>query len=272
MWVFYSLSSGIFNALWTSQIKGKVQKEGALPFTASIRWGVVVLLAPIALLKWSPVSIQWWACTVFSGILESLGIWALARGAKKDYYSSYALSNLTPVFVFLLGYRFLNEKVDLTLGIGVALVVVGALWLYYRGHWSWWGFSASVIGAFSSLSSKWVIGQADPIQHACMSFLVGAVFCTVLSLGSHPGKRISRIRANIWAHRYLTLGSALATYCFYLALFLAPLSRMSPLIRINMVVAFLLSVFHLKERHDWRGRGLGALFILLGILLVIWER
>ncbi len=47
---------------------------------------------------------------------------------------------------------------------------------------------------------------------------------------------------------------------------------MSPLVRINMVVAFLLSVFHLKERHDWKGRGVGALFILLGILLVIWER
>jgi uncharacterized membrane protein len=272
MWVLYSLGSGIFNALWTSQIKGRVQEEGALPFTASIRWGVVLLLSPIAILKWGPVSSQWWAGTIFSGILESLSIWALARGAKKDYYSSYALSNLTPIFVFFLGYQFLNEKVDVTLGMGVALVVVGALWLYYRGHWSWWGFSASVIGAFSSLSSKWVIGQADPIQHACVSFLVGAVFCTVLSLMGHPEKGISRIAANIWTHRYLTLGSALATYCFYLALFLAPLSRMSPLIRINMVVAFLLSVFHLKERHDWKGRGLGALFILLGILLVIWKR
>ncbi len=188
MWVLYSLGSGIFNALWTSQIKGKVQEDRALSFTASIRWGVVALLSPIALLKWSPVSSQWWACTVFSGILESLSIWALARGAQKDYYSSYALSNLTPIFVFFLGYQFLNEKVDMTLGVGVALVVVGALWLYYRGHWSWWGFSASVIGAFSSLSSKWVIGQADPIQHACVSFLVGAIFCTALSMGSRPEK------------------------------------------------------------------------------------
>ncbi len=272
MWVIYALGSGIFNALWTSQIKSKVQQEGALPFTASIRWGVVVILAPIAILNWIPVSIKWWACTVFSGIFESLGIWTLARGAKINYYSSYALSNLTPIFVFFLGYRFLNEKVDVALGVGAALVGFGALWLYYRGHWSWWGFLASVIGAFSSLSSKLVIDQADPIQHACLSFLVGAIFCTGFSVGSHPINSIRRITANIWAYRYLNIGSALATYCFYLALFLAPLSRMSPLVRINMVAAFLLSVFHLKERHDWKGRGLGALLILFGILLVIWKR
>ena len=272
MWILYSLGSGVFNALWTAQIKGKAQKEGALPFTASIRWGVVALLSPIAIWKWSHVSPQWWACTVFSGVLESLSVWTLVRGAKKDYYSSYALSNLTPIFVFFLGYKFLGEKADLALAIGVILVVVGAVWLYYRGHWSWWGFSASVIGAFSSLSSKWVIAQADPIQHACMSFLVGAIFCTVLSVGSHSKKMMKPIVVNIWAHRYLAVGSAFATFCFYLALFLAPLSRMSPLVRINMVVGFLLSVFHLKEQQDWKGRGLGALLILFGILLVIWGR
>jgi uncharacterized membrane protein len=201
-----------------------------------------------------------------------LGVWTLARGAKKDYYSSYALSNLTPLFVFFMGYQFLGEKVDLALACGVGLVVVGALWLYYRGHWSWWGLSSALIGGLSSFSSKWVIGQADPISHACVSFFVGAVFCAVLSAGDRSKGQMRRISLNIWNHRYLAMGSALATYCFYLALFLAPLSRMSPLIRINMVVAFLLSVFHLKERRDWQGRGLGALFILAGILLVIWER
>jgi uncharacterized membrane protein len=271
MWAFYALGSGVFNALWTSQIKGKLQKEGALPFTASIRWGVVALLAPIAIWKWSPVSVQWWGFTFLSGILESLGVWTLARGAKRDYYSSYALSNLTPLFVFFMGYQFLGEKVDFALGAGVALVVVGALWLYYRGHWSWWGFSSSVIGSLSSFSSKWVIGQADPIAHACLSFLVGAVFCTVLSAFDGPPKIVRRITANIWNHRYLAIGSALATYCFYLSLFLAPLSRMSPLVRINMVVAFLLSVFHLQERQDWKGRGLGAALLLGGILLVLWR-
>lgn len=272
MWVFYALGSGIVNALWTSQIKGKVQQEGALPFTASIRWGVVLLLAPLAIWKWTHVSAQWLIFTAISGVFESLGIWTLAKGARKDYYSSYALSNLTPVFVFLMGFQFLGEKVDAVLATGVVSVVAGALWLYYRGHWSWWGFAASVIGAFSSFFSKYVIGQADPIAHACLSFLIGALFCTLFSLGEKPGRTLTRIAENVWNHRYLALGSAIATYCFYLALFLAPLSRMSPLIRINMVVAFLLSYFHLKERHDWKGRGLGAVLILLGILLVIWER
>lgn len=270
MWALYALGSGIFNALWTARIKPNVQKEGALPFTASIRWGVVLLLLPLTIVHWKPVSVQWWIFTLLSGVFESLSVWALAKGARRDYYSSYALSNITPLFVFFAAHLFLGEAITFWLGLGVGFVVVGILWLYYRGHWSWWGFITAVIGTFSSLFSKKVIGQADPITHACVSFAMGATFCTLLSMREREKlPEVIQILKNIWAHRYLTVGSALATWFFYMSLFLAPLNRMSPLVRINIIVGFLLSVFHLKESHDWKGRGFGAILILLGLVLVL---
>lgn len=272
MWALYALGSGVLNALWTARIKAKVQREGTLAFTASIRWGVVLLLAPWALLHWQPVSARWWFFTLASGIFESLSVWTLANGARRDYYSSYALSNITPLFILFAASLFLGETVTPGLGAGVGLVVGGILWLYYRGHWSWWGLASAVIGTFSSLFSKAVIGQADPIAHACLSFLMGAVFCTSVSRwGKDGGGGLKRIAWNAWTHRYLALGSALATWCFYMALFLAPLNRMSPLVRINIVVGFLLSVFHLKENRDWKGRGFGAILLLLGLVLVLWK-
>ncbi|HUO57666.1 MAG TPA: EamA family transporter [bacterium] len=269
MWAIYALGSGIFNALWTARIKLKIQKEGALPFTASIRWGVVLLLLPLAILHWRTAPPRWWAFTLSSGIFESLSVWTLANGARKDYYSSYALSNITPLFVLFAAHFLLGEELTLSLGAGVGLVVGGILWLYYRGHWSWWGFSAAVIGAFSSLLSKAVIAEADPIEHACLSFFMGAIFCTAISARKKPLLEIPKIAGNVWTHRYLAVGSALATWFFYMAVFLAPLSRMSPLVRINIVVGFLLSVFHLKERHDWQGRGFGAILLLAGLILVL---
>ena len=271
MWALYALGSGVFNALWTARIKLKVQKEGAMPFTASVRWGVVLLLLPLAVLHWKPVSLQWWLFTLASGIFESLSIWTLTKGARKDYYSSYALSNITPLFLFFAAHFFLGEAITLQLGLGVGLVVAGILWLYYRGHWSWWGFLTAVIGTFCSLFSKKVIGQADPITHACISFTMGALFCTALSLRKKTVKELFRIMGNVWNHRYLAIGSALATWFFYMAMFLAPLSRMSPLVRINLVVGFLLSYFHLKESQDWKGRGFGAILLLLGLILVLVE-
>jgi uncharacterized membrane protein len=271
MWALFALGSGVFNAFWTAQIKLKVQKEGALPFTASIRWGVVLMLAPLALWQWREVSPRWWIFTILSGLCESLGLWTLARGARKDYYSSFALSNLTPLFVFFMAFYFLGEKIDWALGLGVVLVVAGVLWLYYRGHWSWWGLFSSIVLAFSSLFSKMVIGEASPISHACVSFLAGALFCTAASLEPGAGNAVRQIKANVWVNRYLVVGSTLATYCFYQAVYLAPLSRSSPLVRVNMVVGFLLSVFYLKEKQDWKGRALGAILLLAGILLVIWK-
>lgn len=272
MWALYALGSGVFNALWTARIKLKVQKEGALPFTASIRWGVVLLLLPLAVAHWKPVPAQWWLFTLSSGIFESLSVWTLAKGARTDYYSSYALSNITPLFVLFAAYFFLGEAITFWLGIGVGFVVCGILWLYYRGHWSWWGFLTALIGTFSSLFSKTVIGLADPIAHACVSFAMGAAFCTFFSLrGREKLPEAHRILRNVWSHRYLALGSALATWFFYTAMFLAPLNRMSPLVRINIVVGFLLSVFHLKEHHDWKGRGFGAILLLLGLVLVLLQ-
>ncbi len=271
MWAIYALGSGFFNALWTAWIKAKVQKEGALPFTASVRWGVVILLVPFAIAHWRPASAYWWTFTLLSGVFESLSMWALAKGARKDYYASYALSNITPLFILFSSHFLLGETISLSLGMGVGLVVVGILWLYYRGHWSWWGFLASVIGTFCSLFSKAVIGLADPITHACVSFTMGAVFCTMISVRERPVKEFGRIMGNVWTYRYLAVGSALATWFFYMAMFLAPLNRMSPLVRINLVVGFLLSYFHLKESHDWKGRGFGAILLILGLVLVLVE-
>jgi uncharacterized membrane protein len=131
-----------------------------------------------------------------------------------------------------------------------------------------------LIGALSALFSKMVIAEANPISHACVSFAAGAFLCTIASRGRRPGSEAGKIAARaarVWDYRYLAVGSALATFCYYSSLYLAPLSRMSPLVRVNLVVGFLLSVFHLGENHDWKGRAFGAILILLGLLLVLWK-
>src|SRR5205814_1539890 len=55
-WAWLTLTSGVLNALWSSQIKSRVQKEGALTFTVSMRWGVALSLLPFALYAFKPLS------------------------------------------------------------------------------------------------------------------------------------------------------------------------------------------------------------------------
>jgi drug/metabolite transporter (DMT)-like permease len=268
MWIWLTLSSGVFNALWTARIKSRVQTEGALPFTVSMRWGVALCLLPLAILTWQPVSSRWWILSGLAGFLECLSLWAATRGMRKDYFSTYALANTTPLFIGFLAPWLLGEVITPSLWAGIFLVVAGAVWLYYRGHWSWWGLLAAWIGAFSSFCSKEVVASGSFSAHSCLAFSIGALIMTpLLFRKSQSGWRV--LRRNIHQNKYLILLSALATVSFYWALQLAPLSRVSPLVRINLVVGFILSYYYLGERSGWKSRGFGAALILAGLILVV---
>jgi bacterial/archaeal transporter family protein len=269
-WAWLTLTSGVLNALWSSQIKGRVQKEGALTFTLSIRWGVALSLLPFALFVFKPLSLRWWIYSALSGSLECASLWALTRGTRKDFYSTYALNNMTPLFSVLWAAFFLGETISSTLGMGVLLVVIGALWLYYRGHWSWWGLAAALISSLSGLFSKLALPESGYLLHSCFAFLIGAV---LLSVGGLVGNKTNAqaVVRNTWLNRVLVFFSAVSTVAFYAALQMAPLSRVSPLVRINLVVGFFLSYFFLREREGWKARGFGAILILAGLVLVLWK-
>lgn len=269
-WAWLTITSGVLNALWSSQIKSRVQKEGALTFTVSMRWGVALSLLPFALAAFKPLSLRWWTYSTLSGSLECVSLWAITRGARRDYYSTYALSNTTPFFSGFLAVFLLGETIGPALWMGVLLVVAGALWLYYRGHWSWWGLMAAAIGSLSGVFSKLALPESGFLLHSCFAFLIGAVLLTLGGLQ----KRTTSVEAvvrNVWANKFLILFSTISTVVFYWALEIAPLSRVSPLVRINLVVGFLLSYFYLGEKHGWKSRGFGAILILTGLVLVLYK-
>jgi len=268
MWIWLTLGSGVFNALWTSRIKSRVQVEGAVPFTVAMRWGVALCLIPVALATWKEVPIRWWSFTVLAGFLECVSLWAATRGMRKDYYSTYALANVTPFFVGLSAPLLLHEAMTPRVWAGTLLVVAGALWLYYRGHWSWWGLLSAVLGTGSSLASKEVIGLGSFSAHSCVAFGIGALLMTPLLFRRSKGGWGSLGR-NLSANWGLILLSSTATLFFYAALQMAPLSLVSPVVRVNLVVGFLLSYYYLGEKKGWKSRGFGALLLLGGIVLVL---
>ncbi len=267
-WLWLTLGSGLFNGLWTASIKTKVQDSDAMSFTSALRWGVGLGLLPWALWTWIPVGPSWWLFTALAGFFECVSLWTMTRGSRYDYYATYALSNTSPAFMALLAPLFLGEVLSINLWLGTALVTAGAIWMYYRGHWSWWGLATAMIGSFSAVCTKLVIGQGSAISHASLSFLMG-----VLLLHLAQPKNQSLNPARVWRRmvevKLLILLSALATLCYFTAVRMAPLTRVSPFVRVNLVVGFLLSYYVLKERRDWKGRVIGALILLSGLVLIL---
>lgn len=69
--------------------------------------------------------------------------------------------------------------------------------------------------------------------------------------------------------RWLILLSALATICYFSAVRMAPLTQVSPFVRVNLLVGFILSHYLLKERRDWQGRLVGAIILLGGLVVIL---
>ena len=268
-WAFLTVASGMFNALWTSLIKDKVRGTGAMPFSASIRLGVGLVLFPYALTLWHAYSLKWWVMTLSAGLSETASVWTLSRGSRDDYYSTFALSNTTPLFSALAATYFLGEAMTPALALGVLCVVAGAFWLYRAGHWSWWGLWTSLLSALCGLFSKSVIAESGFAPHACFAFLSGGA---AMALAGRAAGRmgLDELARNLARNRLLIGISTLATICFFSALALAPLNRVSPLVRVNMVAGFLLSVYMLGERERLVSRALGALVIMAGLVLVVF--
>ncbi len=269
-WLALALASGLFNGLWTSGIKSKVQTSDALSFTAALRWGVGLLLLPVVFLTWRPVSPSWWAFTALAGFLECVSLWTMARGARHDYYATYALSNTSPAFMALLAAPLLGETLGVPLWAGTGLVTTGAVWMHYRGHWSWWGLATAVLGAVSGVATKHVIGQGSAIAHASLSFLMGTVALHLLQQ-RNPAMKFAFVLKRVAEVRWLILLSALATVCYFTAVQIAPLTLVSPYVRVNLVVGFLLSHYVLRETRDWQGRAVGAVILLAGLVVILWE-
>jgi len=79
-----ALASGLLNALWTSQIKGRAAAAGPLAFAAHIRLGVSLCFLPCLVLVLGHASAHWWAYTCASGVLESLSLVLMVRGFQDD--------------------------------------------------------------------------------------------------------------------------------------------------------------------------------------------
>jgi transporter family protein len=270
-WIWLTIGCGVLNGFWTAGIKEKVQTSDALSFTAAMRWGVGLLLLPLAFLTWQPVPPVWWLFTALSGSFECLSLWMLVRGSRRDYYATYALANTSIAFVALFSPFLLGETITQQVVWGTVLATVGSLWMYYRGHWSWWGLGASFFGAFCPISSKVVIGQGSAVAHASLSFLIGTVFLQLLQT-RNKALMVSAVSRRIWDVKWLIVVSAMATICYFSAVQMAPITRVSPLVRVNMIVGFLLSYYWLKERKDWRGRAIGGIILMAGVLLVAWKK
>lgn len=271
IWLAMAVVAGFFNAFWTALSKKLLTRLSSREFTMVFRTQVCLMLFPFALFQWSWMARwQWWALTAAAGVFEGGRIWLLTTGVKKDYYSTYAFYNLTPFFTVLTAPWLLSESQPPALVAGGILVALGAFVFHQMGRWSWPGFLGAIFSTVAAVLSKKALVDSPPLFFTFWSFLVAALI--LIPLEYLEPKRMKGTRGltqRDWREVLpVAFLSFLASLLFYVALKYAPVSKINPLVRANLLFGFFFSYYLLKEKAGWKSKALGGGLIFAGLILV----
>ncbi len=260
------VTAAFFNALWTALSKPCLEEISPYDFTLLFRFLTSLLLLPGFFYFFDvPTDPVFWLATVGMGTLELVRITVFSSEIRKDYYSTYAIYNTSPVFTVFLAPFFLPEQVTYLLIMGILAIVGGALVFYGIQRVTIGGIFCAISASVGGILSKIALTKSNPFFFAFTAFFIGVVIMGTagyLKRGFILEKPVEKnLRLNILK---LAFFSFLATTLYYMAMHQAPVTRVNPLVRLNLLFGFLLSYYYLREKEFWPRKLAGGVLVLVG--------
>lgn len=270
MWIILTILAAFFNALWTALSKHQLGELSPYQFTLMFRAITALLLLPPFLLDFkistSPV---FWLAILAAGALEVIGIHSQASGIKKDFYSTYSLSNTAPLFTLLIAPALLPEKINLLLFIGAISMVIGGIIFYQiNPHISIHGIIRAVTAALGGVLAKIAIGYSSGLSYPFITFTIGIWLMVLINPLREEPMDWNLFRPFTRKLLPLAIYSALATLFYYLAVEMAPITKVNPLVRINLLFGFILSYYLLREQEHLKRKVFASILIAAGAVLI----
>jgi len=270
MWLIVTIAAAFGNALWTAGSKPVVQDIP--PFRMMLLFRVMltaIFLLPFLLIRGLPGDALFWLVIAAIGLLQAARWVIIMQGVRGDYFSTYGMYNTAPLFTLLIAPTLLPERFGLVVWLGVLAIIAGGFLFYRTSRLSVYGLVGAVLTAFINTLSKHVLGQISPIV---LLFLMQSSAALFLLLG-YPFARRRDETPPRWKQEAariapLTLISAIAGFCFMYALSLDTATRVTAVVRTNLIFGFLLSYVMLKEKSQWEWKLAGTALILVGTIAV----
>ncbi len=270
MWIGMVVAAAFFNALWTALSKPCLEDVSPFDFTLQFRFLTALLLLPGFLLFFEvPTDPLFWLATAGMGVLELTRITVFSSEIRKDYYSTYAVYNTSPLFTVFIAPFFLPEDITYLLVLGISAIVGGALVFYGIRRVTIGGLFCAVAASLGGILSKFALTKSNPYFFAFTAFFIGLL---IMSVSGYIKRGYILEKQGMKNHRAtimkLAFYSFLATTLYYLAMAQAPVTRVNPLVRINLLFGFLLSYYYLREKEFWARKLTGGALVLTGGVLI----
>ncbi len=217
----------------------------------------------------SRVPVQFYLLGVIAGLNEGIRIFVFFAGVRRDYYSTYSLTGLSPLFVLLMAPGILQEKVNFLLVAGIFLTSAGGVIFYRLGRFMPHGLYCAFASALSGIIAKSALRMGSPLVYPLISFVTASTFIYVIMRLRGMVEEPPFSRDKVFATAPLSFLSFAASVLNYTAISLAPITKVNPLIRTNLLFGFVFSYFIAGEKENAMRRLIAGVLIFAGVLCII---
>ena len=278
------LLSAFCHASWNLLLKRADNQEVFV--WALLAVGAVILLPLGVVLFWlHPASWPGYWLVIASACIHVFYFILLGRAYSKDDLSLvYPIARgIGPMFVPVLAVLILGERVTLSAGIGIALIVSGIFvvswWGRFRLLWANPSFLVRDSGLRYAVLTGLTITIYSLVDKEGVEHVHPFLYMYLLTVGAAIGIApyillkygLTVVRQEWQLHALPVLGSSMLMFLAYglvlTALSLSQVSYVVPAREVGIVLGVLMGVFLLKEQFG-PGRLLGSFLIAIGLVLI----
>lgn len=278
-WVIYVLLAGITSALFNFNSRSVLKDwEDSTSFCWWFEFFRFVIFLPFVIPHLHYLT-NLYNLTIFVivGLSEFLTVYFYMKmHAKSDLSISSVIQQLRLIFIPIIAYFILSERLTLSAYLGIIIILLGQFIVTSNKNILVKGFDIGIkyalIAAFLASINNIVAKPASGIFPATLipfAMAVPSVFLFPLLMKS--GK--SRIRSFgkvKWKHLFLiSLINAASMVFLVLALRVGEVSRVSALYQSAMIIQVILGISILNERENIAKKVFGSLIILSGIYFLV---
>ncbi|MEW5938430.1 MAG: DMT family transporter [Chloroflexota bacterium] len=252
-----------------------------------IRFGIGVIILGATVLARKQFALPSWSDLAYLALLGFLGVtfhqWLQATGLQTAQATTTAwIVASTPVFIAILGWLVLKEKMGWTRVGGIALAAFGVLLIVSKGDFAalftgregtvgdFLIFVSAVNWAVFSILSRRELPRHPAARMMFYVMLTGWLFTCVWILGFGPGlSELPHLTGRGWGAILMLgiFGSGLAYIAWYDALQALPASQLGAFLNIEPLVTTLLAALMINEPITPVAL-IGGAIIIFGVWLV----
>ena len=287
MWIIYALLTAILLATSDALTKRALAaRDEYFIAWARLLFALPVFFASLLFIEMPHLNKDFWMATLIALPFEIVAMILYTKALKVSPISlTMPFLALTPLFLILVSYFILGEKVSVIGGIGIFLIASGSYTLnihkmrhsliepvkaVFREKGSVMMIAVALLFSITSSLGKMAITNSSPVFFGSFYFILMTILFTPIALSKNKGKLVIT-RKDLVPLAAIGITYSLMITFHMLAMSLTKVAYMISVKRMSLLFSILYGHFLFKEEKITE-RVIGGIIMFIGFVLVVLSR